>query len=76
MKRVMRENKKIKVDGRPASVAQENAHNVTVVYLSGGFSSVPSESKRESSMTCTREDSPPVHVGMELNIDGLTGSGP
>jgi hypothetical protein len=48
----------------------EKAHNVTVVSPSGGFSSVPADSKREGSMTCTREDSP---VGMQLNINGLTG---
>jgi hypothetical protein len=73
MKRAMRENKKIKEDGRPASVTPEKTHNVRGVYPSAGFSSVPSASKRESSMTCTREDGPPVHAGMELNIDGLTG---
>jgi len=54
-------------------VGPEKAHNVTVAYPSREFSSVPSASKREGSMTCTRKDSPPVHVGRELNIDGLTG---
>jgi len=24
-------------------------------------------------MTCTGQDSPPVHAGKELNFDGLTG---
>jgi len=64
---------KIKEDGRPASVGPEKTHNVAAVHPSGEFSSVPSASKREGSMTCTRKDSPSVRAEMELNIDGLTG---
>jgi hypothetical protein len=48
-------------------------HNITAVYPSEEFSSLPSASKGEGSMTFTRKDSPPVHAGMELNFDGLTG---
>jgi len=48
---------KIKEDGRPASVGPEKTHNVTAVYPSGEVSSFPSASKREGSMTCTRQPS-------------------
>jgi hypothetical protein len=64
---------KIKKDGRTETVGPGMIHDVTVVYPRGEFSSVPSASKGEGFMTFTRKDSPPVHAGMALNIDGLTG---
>lgn len=59
------------MEGLPL-LAPKKAHNVRVVNPSEGFFSVPSPRKGEGSMTCRREDSSPVHVAMELNIDGLT----
>jgi hypothetical protein len=65
MKIVKREHKKnIKEDGLPAFMGPKNAHNITVVYPRGEFSSVSSVSKREGSITCTRKDSHPLYVGM------------